>query len=106
MDNNFDEIFKKLSQIEVVVVPPVFLPIGVDSLVSPLYSPYGHIFERSKIESWLEKHSICPITREPLSLEMLKPVIFVSEDENILEKENESPKHELIQSNQTQPNQA
>ncbi|KAF0757403.1 hypothetical protein AaE_004277, partial [Aphanomyces astaci] len=43
-------------------------------LVDPVKSPYGHVFERSVIEKWIQDYGHrCPISGEPLGLAQLTP---------------------------------
>jgi len=39
----------------------------------PLFSKYGHHFERAAILHWLSQENTCPITRQPLFPSMLIP---------------------------------
>lgn len=47
-------------------------------VTDPVRSPEGHIFERKEIEKWLEKSETSPMTRSPLTKEMLQPAYDVT----------------------------
>ncbi|RHY39235.1 hypothetical protein DYB35_006809 [Aphanomyces astaci] len=50
-------------------------------LVDPVKSPYGHVFERSVIEKWIQDYGHrCPISGEPLGLAQLTPQVQLKED--------------------------
>ena len=48
-------------------------PISQEIMKNPVMTPYGHCFEKRKIEEYLENHSECPLTRRPLQRSDLKP---------------------------------
>ena len=55
-------------------IPDIFVcPLTMDLMKDPLYSKYGHNFERNAILLWLAKENTCPITRQPLFPSMLIP---------------------------------
>ena len=41
-------------------------PISQQIMKDPVITPHGITYERSSIESWIDKKSTCPITRKPL----------------------------------------
>lgn len=51
-------------------IPSEFVcPITCEAMIEPLYSKYGHSFERSAILDWLrEHHNTCPLTRQQLNV--------------------------------------
>ncbi|ETV73926.1 hypothetical protein H257_11250 [Aphanomyces astaci] len=50
-------------------------------LVDPVKSPYGHVFERSVIEKWIQDYGHrCPISGEPLGLAQLTPQVQLKDD--------------------------
>eukprot|EP01033_Poteriospumella_lacustris_P000882 gene882-635_t len=48
-------------------------PIGLDVFEDPVRTPFGHHFERSKIEEWISANGDCPMTRRPLAVGDLLP---------------------------------
>jgi hypothetical protein len=56
-------------------VPKEFLcALSGNTMKNPVYSPYGHTFDRETIELWIKQQgSVCPITGKPLSLDQLLP---------------------------------
>ncbi|GAM27214.1 hypothetical protein SAMD00019534_103890 [Acytostelium subglobosum LB1] len=89
-ENNFDDIIKRFNEEDYEEEEPgdkIYFPIGMHKLNKPMYSPYGHFFEKEKIEKWLSNHDTCPITREPLTMEMMKPVIYLDPDGEEVEEE-------------------
>lgn len=48
-------------------------PIGLDVFEDPVRTPFGHHFERSKIEEWISANGDCPMTRHPLAVGDLLP---------------------------------
>ncbi|CUF61549.1 U-box domain protein, putative [Bodo saltans] len=56
-------------------VPKEFLcALSGNTMKNPVYSPYGHTFDRETIELWIKQQgSVCPITGKPLSLDQLQP---------------------------------
>lgn len=48
-------------------------PLTLALMQDPVVTPEGHSFERSAIETWLQQNSVSPITRTPLTSEMLAP---------------------------------
>ena len=56
-----------------VTSPEKFLcPISFDLMTDPLVSIYGHHYQKEAIIDWLNQgNSTCPLTREPLTMEML-----------------------------------
>jgi hypothetical protein len=55
----------------VAVCPITTLPVE-----HPVATPYGDVFESSAILLWLQTHSTCPLTRQPLDASMLRPLRF------------------------------
>ncbi|KAH9125949.1 hypothetical protein AeMF1_003529 [Aphanomyces euteiches] len=50
-------------------------------LREPMQSPYGHVFEKSVIEKWIENYGHrCPITGEPLALSQLVPAVQLQDE--------------------------
>jgi hypothetical protein len=45
----------------------------------PVITKYGHFFERNAIETWLDSHKNCPLTRKALSKNDLSPAIVLKE---------------------------
>jgi U-box domain len=57
-----------------VTIPEHFIcPLTMEMMKDPLFSKYGHTFERSAILEWLSKENSCPVTRQPLFPSMLIP---------------------------------
>jgi len=55
-------------------IPDHFMcPLTMEMMQDPLFSKYGHHFERSAILQWLSQENTCPITRQPLFPSMLIP---------------------------------
>lgn len=56
-------------------VPKEFLcALSGNTMKNPVYSPYGHTFDRETIDMWIRQQgSVCPITGKPLSMEQLQP---------------------------------
>jgi hypothetical protein len=55
-------------------IPEHFIcPLTMEMMKEPLFSKYGHNFERSAILQWLAHENTCPITRQPLTPSMLIP---------------------------------
>jgi hypothetical protein len=52
-------------------------PISQELMTDPVMTPYGHCFQRSSIEQWLEKHNTCPITGKNLEKSQLMPCYTV-----------------------------
>lgn len=48
-------------------------PISHKLLLDPVITPYKHCYDREAIETWLKKEPTCPITRQPLHIEDLRP---------------------------------
>lgn len=48
-------------------------PITYNLISEAVQSPSGHFFESAAIELWVILHGTCPMTRQPLTLEQLKP---------------------------------
>ena len=48
-------------------------PISQEVMKDPVMTPSGHCFDRRSIEDWLGRKNYCPITREELSIQDLKP---------------------------------
>ena len=48
-------------------------PITGELMNDPVVTPSMHRFERKAIEDWVRRNGTCPISREPLSLQQLKP---------------------------------
>ena len=48
-------------------------PITGEVMTDPVVTPNMHRFERKAIEEWVQKNGTCPITREPLRMDQLKP---------------------------------
>ena len=62
-----------MSTIDVEIPDTFVCPLTMDLMRDPLYSKYGHHFERNAILQWLAKENTCPITRQPLFPSMLIP---------------------------------
>ena len=55
-------------------IPDRFVcPLTLELMKQPLYSKYGHSFERKAILQWLSTNDTCPVTRKPLSPSLLIP---------------------------------
>jgi ribosomal protein S25 len=48
-------------------------PVTQDIMVDPVIAQDGHTYERKNITEWVEKHGTSPITREPLSKDIIIP---------------------------------
>ncbi|CAF1642425.1 unnamed protein product, partial [Didymodactylos carnosus] len=48
-------------------------PITFDLFRDPVVAEDGHTYEREAIISWIRKHGTSPLTREPLTIEALRP---------------------------------
>jgi hypothetical protein len=48
-------------------------PITGELMNDPVVTPNMHRFERKAIEEWVRSNGSCPISREPLRLDQLKP---------------------------------
>jgi hypothetical protein len=46
-------------------------PISQEIMQDPVITPNGISYERKTIINWLEKNSVCPITKKPLNKEQL-----------------------------------
>ena len=56
----------------------------------PVVTPNMHRFERKSIEEWVRRNGTCPISREPLRLDQLKPDFAVkSAIQGYIKKQNE-----------------
>lgn len=56
-----------------VVNEDLCCPITMEMLVDPVKTPYGHCFERSAIVHWVQDNGTCPLTRQRLGVDQLKP---------------------------------
>ena len=54
-------------------------PITGEIMNDPVVTPRMHRFERKAIEDWVRKNGTCPITRERLRVEDLKPDFIVKQ---------------------------
>lgn len=50
-----------------------YCPLTLQLMEDPVNDSCGHCFERDAITSWLEYHSLCPISRKPLDPHDLRP---------------------------------
>ena len=48
-------------------------PITCEVFRDPLIGPDGHTYERDAIVEWLHKNGTSPMTREPMTIESLRP---------------------------------
>ncbi|CAF3757734.1 unnamed protein product [Adineta steineri] len=48
-------------------------PITLELFVNPVLAEDGHSYERRAIEEWIRQHGTSPLTRQPLSIEHLRP---------------------------------
>eukprot|EP00951_Prasinocladus_malaysianus_P025665 scaffold225661_cov51-Prasinocladus_malaysianus.AAC.1 len=48
-------------------------PITGDRLVDPVVDPEGYTYERFAILDWLSRNKVSPMTRKPLTPDMLVP---------------------------------
>ena len=48
-------------------------PITRELMNDPVVTPSMHRFERKAIEDWIRRNGTCPITRDPLRLDQLRP---------------------------------
>ena len=62
-----------------VVNEDLCCPITMEMLVDPVKTPYGHCFERSAIVHWVQDNGTCPLTRQRLSVDQLKPASDIIE---------------------------
>ena len=46
-------------------------PITQEYMTNPVITPYGNYYEKSAIIDWIEKNKTDPLTREPLTVDML-----------------------------------
>lgn len=57
-----------------IIPPPNYIcPLTLSLMAEPVIDTCGHCFDRDAIATWLEYHSICPISRKPLSTSDLIP---------------------------------
>jgi hypothetical protein len=57
-----------------IPIPPSFMcPISMKIMEDPVVDPDGNTYERTAIESWLQRSSTSPITRAHLTASMLHP---------------------------------
>jgi len=65
-------------------------PITFSLFVDPVIAEDGHTYERSAITDWIQRNSTSPLTREPITIEGLRPNLtvrsFVSEFQKDLSK--------------------
>ena len=62
--------------------PPAELLCAINRhiLRDPVRTPYGDVFERETIETWLQTlGSVCPLTHEPLTLDDLEPDVEIAQ---------------------------
>lgn len=52
-------------------------PISQELMTDPVMTPYGHCFQRSFIEEWVDLHGTCPLTSKPLEKSQLIPSFTV-----------------------------
>jgi len=43
----------------------------------PVFTIYGHVFERTAIEDWIKMKGTCPLTNKPLTLRDVIPAFTV-----------------------------
>lgn len=55
------------------VPEPLLCPITRSRLFEAVITPTGYTFERQAVETWIEQHGTCPITREPLRISDVRP---------------------------------
>lgn len=49
-------------------------PITIEVIEDPVVTPYGHVFSRAALTTWLTRHEkTCPLTRQPLHPDQLQP---------------------------------
>ena len=51
-------------------------PLTLEILREPVNTIYGHKFERKAILGWLQDHSTCPLTQQPLKADQISNVDF------------------------------
>ncbi|CAG9320215.1 unnamed protein product [Blepharisma stoltei] len=61
------------NDIEVEGMEALLCPISHELMRNPVITPYGHCFEKSQIEAWLDLHNYCPLTRQKLTKKQLRP---------------------------------
>mgnify|MGYP003333226658 CR=1 FL=1 len=71
--NILNKIFLKLNcekeeYINMLIKKEYLCPISNDLINEPVKTKYGHIFEKSCIEKWLEIKKSCPLTRKYLNI--------------------------------------
>jgi hypothetical protein len=56
-----------------------YCPLTLHLMEEPVLDGCGHCFDRDAITSWLNYHSICPISRKPLEIDDLIPETALQE---------------------------
>jgi hypothetical protein len=52
-----------------LIIPDEFLcPLTLEIMQQPVMTRWGHNFERDVLMKWMQYHSHCPMTRNPISL--------------------------------------
>jgi hypothetical protein len=60
--------------------------LSLDKLEDPVIDKCGHTFERNYIETWLQSHHTCPISRNRVTIEDLIPNRVVKQAIDILKQ--------------------
>ena len=68
--------FGKLAEMLKGIADDLMCPISLQLLVDPVITPSGQTYSRASIEQQIERAGIDPVTREPLTKEMLYPNLF------------------------------
>lgn len=68
----------------------IFCPLDFGVMEDPVITHCGHTFNRFSIEKWLEKNNTCPIDREKITKEELRPNRALKDTINALAPESSS----------------
>mmetsp|Transcript_517 Transcript_517/g.564 ORF Transcript_517/g.564 Transcript_517/m.564 type:complete len:101 (-) Transcript_517:30-332(-) len=59
------------------VIESFLCPITQQIMKDPVMTKYGHLYERTAIEAWIDKNNACPMTSKPLTREDIFPAYAV-----------------------------
>ena len=70
-------------------------PITFDLFRDPVVAEDGHTYEREAITKWISEHGTSPLTREPLTVEALRPNRTLKKSVNEFESASRSKKYQF-----------
>ena len=74
MDDHHDDLLTSSSSSSSVKIPKgFFCPLTMEVMYDPVLDAEGNTYERAALLEWLQKEHTSPISRQPLSEQMLNP---------------------------------